>query len=143
MSKKYFKTLGGTLVLASFLGLASPAFAQSSTTTYNGTTITTYYSTSTAPGNSQQSTTSTSSASTTGTTATSTGSGQATSTLSIQNQIALLQTQAIVLFGRIIMNISAQASSTPALTGPVNQLKQAWVGLALSHLSIIRARLGL
>jgi hypothetical protein len=159
MTKNKLKALTGSVILASMIGgLALPAYAQTSTTTTTnnpggGTSITTYYSTSTAPGSTPQSTiTATTTQSTSTTTATTTPvatststttGGVATSTLSIQNRIALLQTQAIVLFGRIIMNISAQATSTPALTGPVNQLKQAWIGLALNHLSVIRARLGL
>jgi hypothetical protein len=131
------KALCGLLASAIlFASSALPALAQTSTTTVSNTSTSTTYSTTYST--------------TTPTTTPSTNSGQASttatstlSTLNVQQQLALLQTQVIVLFGRIIVNIASDASSTPALSQPINKLKQAWVGLALNHLSVIRARFGL
>jgi hypothetical protein len=128
------KVLIGTVGLLSLLaGSFAPAAAQTSTTTINQTATSTTYSTTYSNGStgSQQATS----------TATSTTSGG--TTLNTQQQIALLQTQVIVLFGRVILNLSNDASTTPALAPAITKLKQAWVGMALNHLSVIRARFGL
>lgn len=75
-------------------------------------------------------------------TSTSSG-GVSTSTNSLQNQIVLLQTQAVLLFGQLISQLNVPSTADANIVQAVRSLKLAWVGLAQSQITILRARFGL